>query len=253
MSTTTTTGTLEIHLLGPLRVYRCDRSEVTAAEWRTSKTADLLRLLALRVDRPVRTQLLLDRLWPTAAPERARASLRTAASQIRHAVHEDCLVREPGALALRGAWVDAVEVETLLHEAGVAVRAGDHPTVVGRARAVEELYADDFHAHDDESEWARAERELLASGRVQLLADASESCLVLGRVRDALDFASTATQLDPTVERAQRVMMRAHAELGEIGAALRVFERYRRQLAQDLGVDPSAQTRELHLRLLREH
>ena len=37
----------------------------------------------------------------------------------------------------------------------------------------------------------------------------------------------------------------------EAARALRVFERYRRRLADELGVDPSSQTQELHLQLLR--
>jgi DNA-binding SARP family transcriptional activator len=45
--------------------------------------------------------------------------------------------------------------------------------------------------------------------------------------------------------------MQAYAELGEVGSALRVFETYRSHLAEELGADPSPQTRELHLKLLR--
>jgi DNA-binding SARP family transcriptional activator len=45
--------------------------------------------------------------------------------------------------------------------------------------------------------------------------------------------------------------MRAHAALGEIGSALRAFEACRTHLVEELGVDPSAQTQALHLRLLR--
>jgi DNA-binding SARP family transcriptional activator len=33
--------------------------------------------------------------------------------------------------------------------------------------------------------------------------------------------------------------------------ALRVFETFRRHLAEELGADPSHQTRELHLRILQ--
>jgi len=48
------------------------------------------------------------------------------------------------------------------------------------------------------------------------------------------------------------LLMRAHAALGEIPAALRDFEDYRRRLAEELGVDPSPETRALHVALLRE-
>ena len=41
---------VEIRLLGSLRVRRGDSSVVDASEWRTGKTLDLLRLLALDAD-----------------------------------------------------------------------------------------------------------------------------------------------------------------------------------------------------------
>jgi len=47
--------------------------------------------------------------------------------------------------------------------------------------------------------------------------------------------------------------MRAYAELGETSSAIRVFETYRAHLADELGIDPSRATRELHLRLLQDN
>jgi DNA-binding SARP family transcriptional activator len=60
-----------------------------------------------------------------------------------------------------------------------------------------------------------------------------------------------AVELDPTNETAHRLLMRAYAALGETAAGLRDFEVYRRHLAEELGVDPSPETRALHLELLR--
>lgn len=242
---------LEVRLLGPLRVVREDGTTVEGWEWKTGKTTDLLRLLALDADRPVRSQLIIDRLWPTATPSHARGSLRTAASQIRRAVRDDCLVRELGSLSLHHAWVDVVALHAHLADGSTAMRRGDAETVVELARSAELLYVDDFHAYDDDSDWARAERTALRRGWVRLLLDAAECCLAVGAPREALDRAETVVELDPTLEAAHRVLMRAHAALGDVGSALRVYERHRRQLADELGVDPSTATRDLHLRILR--
>jgi SARP family transcriptional regulator, regulator of embCAB operon len=84
-----------------------------------------------------------------------------------------------------------------------------------------------------------------------MLTEAAEAALATGVPREALDFAKTAVALDPTSEAAHRSLMRAHADLGEIGGALRVFESYRAHLAEELGADPSPQTLELHVQLLR--
>ncbi len=220
-------------------------------EWRTGKTADLLRLLALDQGHPVRHDRLVDRLWPHASPERARGSLRTARSQIRRAIGVPCVVRQPGGLVLQGAWVDVVQFERDADEAMATSRVSAYERAVSFARTAERHYRGRLHAADDQSAWVIAERERLTARRHETLCDAAVSALALGRPRDALDFATVAARLDGSSESAHRALMRAHARLGEIGIALRVFESYRVHLADELGADPSEQTRALHLRLLR--
>lgn len=242
---------IRICLLGGLDVVRSDATHVPADEWRTGKTMDLLRLLALQNCRPVRTASLIEKLWPNATTDRARGSLRTASSQIRRAVHQNCIIRHPDGLVLRGAWVDTVEFLSYTRRLQAAARESRHVDVITLARAAELLYRGDFHAHDDDAEWARAERESLVHARHEMLCDAATSALALEQFREGLAFAATAVRVDRSSETAHRLLMRAHAALGEVGSALRVFEDYRRYLADEFGADPSPQTRELHLRLLR--
>ena len=237
--------------MGDLKVVRPDGETVPVEEWRTGKTMDLLRLLALNNGRPVRPGNLIDKLWPSVSPDRGRASLRTASSQIRRAMRVNCVTRHPEGLVLQNAWVDAIQYLEDARRAHLAAREAHHAHVLAVARAAERLYLDDFHAYDDESEWAREEREYLAHVRYELLCDAAEGALELHFFREALDLAAMAVRINPSSETAHRVLMAAHAELGEIGSALRVFESYRAHLADELGADPSPQTRDLHLRLLR--
>jgi DNA-binding SARP family transcriptional activator len=242
---------IRVRLLGDLEVVRADGSLVEPAQWRTSKTMDLLRLLALANGHVVRSASLIEKLWPAADPVRARNSLRTAASQVRRAVGTPCVVRRPDGLLLLDAWVDT---HAFLHGARrvqQAVRDGRSDDVVAIARTTDALYRGDFHAHDDDSDWALTERTHLVRSRQEMLTEAADAALATGLPRDALDFAKTAVVLDPTSEGAHRSLMRAHAELGEVGSALRVFESYRAHLAEELGADPSRQTLELHLQLLR--
>jgi DNA-binding SARP family transcriptional activator len=242
---------IRIYLLGNLEVVRPDGSIVDPHLWRTSKTMDLLRLLALANGQVVRTDSLLDKLWPTVSVDRGRASLRTASSQVRRAVGAPCVVRRPDGLALEGAWVD---IHALLHTSRrvqQAVLDARHADVVAVVAGAEGLYRGEFHAHDDDSDWARTEREHLLRVRQEMLTEAALAALELRRFREALDFASSAVDLDWTAETPHRALMRAHAGLGEIGSALRVFETYRAHLAEELGADPSRQTLDLHLRLLR--
>jgi DNA-binding SARP family transcriptional activator len=242
---------IRVLLLGDLEVVRPDASSVDPRLWRTGKTMDLLRLLALANGQVVRTDSLLEKLWPAVSVDRGRASLRTASSQIRRATGAPCVVRRPDGLALEGAWVD---VQAFVHEARrlqQAVLEARHLEVVEVAAGAGLLYRGEFHAHDDDSDWARTEREHLLRLRQEMLTEAALAALELRRFRQAIDFASAAVDLDWTAETPHRALMRAHAGLGEIGSALRVFETYRAHLAEELGADPSRQTLDLHLRLLR--
>ncbi len=247
------TDRIEIRLLGPLHVRRADSSVVEPGAWRTGKTLDLLRLLAFDADQPVSVPSLLEKLWPDVDEAHGRASLRTAASQLRRALRSDCIERRLGGLVLRHAWVDATAFRSLALEAKSALRERRLARVVALTREAEALYVSDFTAHDDGSGWALEARESLAAVRRALLVDAAECAVELHWMRDGVELASKALAVDPCSERAHRVLMQAYAGLGETEQALRAFERCRQMLAEDLGADPSAQTRAIHMQVLAGH
>lgn len=252
MSTISPTA-VRIDLLCEMSVRRRDGSVIGAHEWRTGKTMDLLRLLALDVDHLLRSAGLIDKLWPAAEHARGLASLRTAASEIRTTLHEpDCLERRHDSLVLVGVEVDAVELAQAA-EAAHSMRAEHrYQESVTAAQRAADLYRSDFHAYDDLSPWARDESERLAETHASALRDGAQSALQLGQFEQALDLANVVVRSHPLDERSHRVLMRCFAELGEMGRALQVFETYRVHLADELGADPSPQTRELHGWLLRQ-
>ena len=154
---------------------------------------------------------------------------------------------------LAARWVDVSQFLRDARGVGDAAGAGRHFRAVHLALAAERLHRDDFHAYDDHSGWATTHRDRLTQTRQAMLCRAAESAIELGRFRDALDFAGKAVRLDRLSETAHRSLMRAFAELGELGNALRVFDSFRAHLAEELGIDPSAQTRALHVDLLRRN
>ncbi|CAN5188758.1 hypothetical protein BH20ACT5_BH20ACT5_14610 [soil metagenome] len=241
---------VEIRILGSFRVRRADGSLVASQEWRTGKTADLLRLLAVRSQGAVPVERLLEALWPDVDEQRGRASLRTAIAQIRRILGQDSVERRLGGLVLRDAWVDAVAFRTLAREAR-RLMAGSQPArLVTVTREAEALYLGEFRAHNDNADWAAEEREDLAAVFRGLLADAADAAVELGWMRDAVDFATRSLAADPCSERASRALMQGYAGVGETSRALREFERCRLALAEELGADPSPLTRSVHLKLL---
>jgi DNA-binding SARP family transcriptional activator len=243
---------LEIRVLGPLRVRRANGTVVQPGDWLTAQTADLLRLLALRVNEPVAVDVLVEALWPKVDETRGRASLRNAASRLRKILGEDCVQRRLGGLVLTGAWVDAHAFRTLAHQARREVMAGAFAKVVTTTREAEAVYLGEFRAQNDGADWGLRERDTLAATYRSMIADAAEAAAALGWWHDAVDFAERTLQLEPVSERAFRVLMTAQHGLGETALALKTYDRCRRVLAEDVGADPSAETRDLHRRLLAD-
>lgn len=241
---------IEIRMFGRFFVRRADGEVIDDDEWSTGKTTDLLRILALSAGRNVGVNGILEKLWPDVDDGKAHASLRTAASRIRRVLGAECIDRHLGGLVLRNAWVDVVAFQNLVHDARIAMHAHDHSRVVSIAREAESLYVADFRTHDDKSTWSIEARDALRMSRQSLLADAAESAVHLLWMRDAIDFSNLAIAADSCFERPHRLLMRAHAGLGETELALRAFEHCRVNLSQELGADPSPQTRALHLQIL---
>ncbi|RYJ06598.1 MAG: hypothetical protein EON52_05540 [Actinomycetales bacterium] len=244
------TDPIEVRLLGGPLVTRQDGTAVAHTEWNAGKTTDLLRLLALDAGQLVRSETLVDTLWPDVPAESGRASLRTATSRIRKTIGSHCVRSHLGTLTLVDAWVDTVQLTTLVTTGRRAARAGDDVAVVQAARRAEALYTRDFHAYSDDQPWATQTRSTLAFQRHQLVAAAAESAVRLFWLRDAVELARLGVALDPASERAHRTLMSAYAGLGRTDDALRQFELCRAALAEELGADPSQQTRALHLSIL---
>jgi SARP family transcriptional regulator, regulator of embCAB operon len=67
----------------------------------------------------------------------------------------------------------------------------------------------------------------------------------------AIQSAELVLGLDELRESGWRILMRAHAAAGNVGSALRAFERCRLTLHEQLGTVPSPSTRAAHSELLR--
>jgi DNA-binding SARP family transcriptional activator len=240
---------MDIRLLGPLHARRADGTVVDVAEWRTCKTLDLFRLLALHNGRAVPAGTLTGALWPEVDEGKARASLRTAASQLRKILGEGSIERRSGGLALVGAWVDTQSYEGLVSAAAASHRVGDHVRTVATVAEAESLYVDDLEVPENAGEWLHEEHDRLRQLRCRALLEAAEAAAALCWMRDSLDLARAAAAID-SCEETSRALMRALAGVGELDKALEVFDRTRQDLAQRYGVDPSPQTRALHLQLL---
>lgn len=235
----------EIKLLGRGSVS-VDEGAVAPSAWRTSKTFDLLRVLALSVGRPVETDSLEELFWPDVEHTRAGTSLRTAAFQIRRVLGPERLVRVGHALMLQDVWVDVGAYRALGDMVTTASREGHAARVVDLVRRAEELYAADLDVTGTDCGVLHETRDELLTLRVSLLLEAAEAAGSYGDWKQSLVFAQRASATE-TSDRATRALMQAWFAVGETAKPVEEFERLRRHLAEYYGVDPAPQTRALYL------
>jgi tetratricopeptide (TPR) repeat protein len=170
----------------------------------------------------------------------ARATLRQAIWALRQAVGEDgaaaAIVADRDRFGLRedAVWVDLLELRRLAEageiDAALALAAGD---------VLPEL--------DDE--WAVAARGNHHDEVGELLARRADEAAAAGDVGGAIACARRALEHDPRSERAARTLMIRLAEAGDRPAALATYRTLGDRLRRELGVAPSAATRELAERI----
>lgn len=240
----TAVTSLRITLLGGFDVAVASGKTVEIA---AKKTRALLAYLALPAGRWHTRDELADLLWSDRGEKQARASLRQALGELRRgfdAVAVPLPVFDHDKVALDAA---LVEVDAVMFE-GCAASEDLHD--LRRAAAV---YAGDlFHGFDISdptyADWLRAERERLRGIAVHAL----KRLLDRETERAAIAVGQRLLELDPLGEEIHRALMRRYAEAGEIGAALKQYEKCCEILHRELAAKPSRETEALH-RTIRDH
>ena len=236
-------------ILGPVRVRADDGTpiDVGGARLRT-----LLARLALDAGRPVSPETLIDGLWGGSPPADAANALQSLVSRLRRALGDSArLTSGSGGYVLNVESVDAARFEELAAQGRRELAAGRYAeasAVLGEALG---LWQGEALSDVVDAPFAQAPATRLAELRLAAIEDRFEAELELGRHADVLADLETAGAEHPLRERLAGLRMRALYAAGRQSDALAVFERTRAILADELGVDPSAELNDVHLKVLR--
>lgn len=210
-----------------------DGREVAADEWPTRRSAELVQLLALADGRRLPRERVIDALWPTLRAEAGAANLRKAAHHARQVLGDaESVGLRGGIVALFPGRTSETDAEAFDGAARAALAGSD----TARCASAVDTYGGDLLPDALYEEWTQGPRERLRGLRLELLRRA-------GRWEEVLDA-------DPTDEPACRELMRRALENGSRPAAIRWYGRLRTALRRELGMPPSAETRELFERCI---
>ncbi|MEV6973191.1 BTAD domain-containing putative transcriptional regulator [Kitasatospora sp. NPDC093806] len=246
---------MRINVLGPLQVVR--GGDGAAVEVGGARLRLLLVRLALDPGRVVTRERLVDDLWADAPPLEPAGALQSLVSRLRRVLGEDRTVvgSHPAGylMELPRANVDAWDFEQQAAAGRAALTAGRCAEAVALLEGALDLWRGAPFADAAGAGFACAPAARLTELRLAAVEDRADALLALGGTEALPGLVAELTGLcvtHPLRERAAVRLMRAlHAD-GRQAAALEVFERTRRALAEELGADPSAELRDAHLRVL---
>ncbi len=242
--------TVELRLFGRF-VVLADGFEVPASAFGGRKVRQLLRILATRRESHVSLDALTEMLWPTTAPRDPAANLAVLATRARRAVGCRDLIASGDAGYRIGLPEDRCRVDTEDFASLVrAARTADASDALDSYRAAVAMWAGDPLGEDQYDDWAIRYRDMMSEYRVEALERGVELCLARSDTAQAAEWAVVLATVAPLRESAVVAAMRAFAAHGDPNRALVIFDRFRHDLATELGVDPTAEARAEYQRLL---
>ncbi|MFG3049644.1 ATP-binding protein [Kitasatospora sp. NPDC048239] len=207
----------------------------------------LLAALVLRQGRPVPADLLVDEVWDTEPPQDSSAALQTLVGRLRRTIGRDAVGSGPAGYWLTDPRTDLGEFQRLSAEGRQALETGDHAPAAERLGQALALWRGPALADlpDRGGPATRLEAQREEARRHRITAE-----LGLGRAAELVAELAELCERQPLDEQLQYLMVRALNESGRTAEALRHYERTRRALADELGVDPGRRLQELYAQLL---
>jgi DNA-binding SARP family transcriptional activator/predicted ATPase len=246
---------LSLRLLG-LPIIEWDGTAI--GRFQTVKALALLAYLAIERSGKHSRVNLITLFWPDLPEDKARQNLSQTLTRLRaalgvaerfvQATRQEIWLDKAAPLALDVSdfWRFLDETERHPHDLK-ATCAACQAKLAQAVLLVRGDLLDGIALYDSSpfEEWLGLERERIRQLLSGALADLAEGALANGRYEAAIEYARRQTVLEPWRELAHCQLMQALALNGQRVEALAQYEKCRRVLSEELGVEPSSTTQQL--------
>lgn len=242
---------MKFRVLGPLEIEVSGKTVVLSA----AKERAVLAALLARRNQVVSVDDLVEVVWGDDPPRTAGKTLQTYVSQLRRALGDDGRIdTRPRGYVLRipADHVDAGVFERLVSEGRTAFAQGDagrssrllaDGLALWRGRAFEEVA---------DRGYLVGESVRLEEQRLLALEDRIEADILQGRHRDLIGELEAAVGEHPLRERLWGQLMVVLYRSGRQADALQAFQRARRVLVDELGIEPGPELRRIESGVLSQ-
>ena len=249
---------VRVYLSGQVALEATD-GRVEARDFPGLQGREVFAFLVISGGMPVARSDLVAAVWPTQPPPSVDTALNSIVSKLRRLLSQ---VGLDGPRTLRFAagcyelrlpsdtWVDHAAAFDGIHQAETALKNGDFREAYGPSAIARQICQRPFLA-GAEADWVENRRIKLQRVLVRALECRAAVYLWNEEHTLAVETAREATSLAPFRESSYRLLMQAHAAAGNAAEALRVYERCRALISEELGVPPSNETKKAYSEIIQ--
>lgn len=241
---------MEFSILGPLAV-RVDGTDVAPT---AGKPRALLVRLLVAGGRPVAADRLIEDLWDGEPPRSGAQTLQTYVLQLRKQLGADRLVTDRGGyrVVMHDGELDTERFEKMLTAGRSALGRGSPQEAIVAFDQALRLWRGEPLVDAAGASWAAGEAARLDELRLVALEQLLGARLIVGDNAEVAAAAEAGVATHPLRERLWSHLITALYRQGRQADALRAFQRLRGHLADELGIDPSPELRELEQAVLEQ-
>lgn len=244
---------LTINVLGPVEIFR-DRSRPFAQDaWTTRRSRDILCFIATRKGRRVPKDILIEEFWGAEDLAVIEKNFHPTISHIRKALNsqqplkQNFIMFRDGSYQLNPEFTYSIDSEDFLAHiaaAEVSKRDKDAESLRRSLESAYGLYRGEFMEGCYE-DWAENQRHHYREQLSRVLNGLAKLSVNEKRWNDALRYANETLVLDPYREDLHRLVMKVLAAQSKNSALKKHYESMRVLLKDELGIEPSTDTRQL--------
>jgi LuxR family maltose regulon positive regulatory protein len=231
---------ITIHAFGASQV-ELDGKPVTTPEWISQKRVRELFFYILAHPEGLTKESIGIVFWPDSHPSQLKLQFKNAIYRMRYALGQDVVEFENDRYRFNRNLDYEYDVETFttyLHRAGNNVDRQEKIKLLEQAANV---YQHPYLS-DVEGSWVIPVREALWREFTSSVSSLSQLFLEVNSNDKVLEYSQKMLALDPCLEEAHRLAMRAYAAKGDRAGLVRQFERCQKALQDEIDAPPSPQT-----------
>jgi LuxR family maltose regulon positive regulatory protein len=233
---------LKIYALGEGQVV-CDGHALSSSDWQAAMAKELFFYILLNA--PLERDAIGTVFWPDLPSKKVSNSFHTTLHRIRRAVGSQTVVVKEGLYRLGDVryWFDVEEFESLIARARL-LPPHDWQAEDLWQRALA-LYRGDF-LPEVERIWCISKREALREMYIEALIGMGRCHEARRDFEGAVAWYRRALETDDLREDIHCLIMRCYFEAGQRSKALAQYRHCERALKEELGLEPSLETRQLY-------